>query len=445
MDTNIEKLKIEVDEIKNSLNALKNDVTLSKVEKKNRAETLKNQAENTKQKIEKIIESLKDKTDEVSQKNKEEAETLLRSLSELTDLYKSILNWDESVSHTESQRETRSENVFSKTWNWISNQWNDMWDKEKWNKEWWKNILRTVWFAATWIWAISLAYKWIKKLFWWWKDNDDKDNHRENESETWKSEENWDKKRYREALKWLWIASATWWWVYFLNRWIHSRKKEDDKKKDEEKKDKKSEDKKEKGDYGVTEDWLDREKKTYTNPKSGLTFCIYDQADPRRWNKMKNGGTTMNQTGCLLTSAAVIDSVYNPSHTPDYYRQHYAGRFPYDSIPKASGNKLQSEVLLPGENNKWPKEKTQRAITEMIKNLEKWYPVNFMVHWPRHGGSNTLTTWQHYMTAVDVRENDGGKEVFIANTHNGKWLGRFSVDKAFASLRQASLYTPTKA
>ena len=190
------------------------------------------------------------------------------------------------------------------------------------------------------------------------------------------------------------------------------------------------------------QDWIDEGKHTYTNSKSWLTFCMYDQNDPRRWSKKKNWGTTMNQTGCLLTSAAVIHSMVDPSITPDFYRQHYAGRFTYDSIPKASGNKIQSKVLLPGEKNKWPKEKTQEAITEMIKNLEKWYPINFMVHWPRHGGNNTLTTGQHYMTAVDIREKNGQKEVFIANTHNGKWWGRFSTDKAFASLRQASIYTP---
>ena len=189
------------------------------------------------------------------------------------------------------------------------------------------------------------------------------------------------------------------------------------------------------------QDGLDKEKKTYTNPKSGLTYNLYDQNDPRRWNKKKNGGTTMNQTGCNLTAAAVIHSMIDPSITPDFYRQHYAGRLPYNSIPKASKNKIQSKVLLPGEKNKWPKEKTQQAIEEMIKNLENWYPVDFMVHWPRHGGNNTLTTWQHYMAAVDIRENWGNKEVFIANTHNGKWWGRYPIDKAFASLRQASTYT----
>lgn len=51
---------------------------------------------------------------------------------------------------------------------------------------------------------------------------------------------------------------------------------------------------------------LDKEKKTYRNPKSGLTYNLYDQNDPRRRNKRKNRGSTMNESGCLLTSASVI-------------------------------------------------------------------------------------------------------------------------------------------
>ena len=53
----------------------------------------------------------------------------------------------------------------------------------------------------------------------------------------------------------------------------------------------------------------------------------------------------------------------------DYYNKHRHSLV-YNSIPKMTNNKIQSKVLLPGEKNKWPKEKTQQAIEEMIKNLE---------------------------------------------------------------------------
>ena len=61
---------------------------------------------------------------------------------------------------------------------WVWKQWDDVWDKEKWKDEWWKNLLRTAWFAATWVWAGALIIKWIRKIFWrnyekeipWYKD-----------------------------------------------------------------------------------------------------------------------------------------------------------------------------------------------------------------------------------------------------------------------------------
>jgi hypothetical protein len=96
---NIENLKKEVDDIKNSLNELKNNVSLSEVEKKEKAETLRAQAETTKQKIQEEIHSLETKTDDDSKKKREEAETLLNSFSEIMNLYTSIL------SHTENEEE----------------------------------------------------------------------------------------------------------------------------------------------------------------------------------------------------------------------------------------------------------------------------------------------------------------------------------------------------
>ena len=183
------------------------------------------------------------------------------------------------------------------------------------------------------------------------------------------------------------------------------------------------------------QDGLDKEKKTYTNPKSGLTFNIYDQCDPRRWSHTyKNGTTTMRKTGCLLTSAAVIHSAIDPSITPDFYRQNYAGRFAYDTVPKATQHKIEAKKLTIGSN----------TVEEIINHLKKWYPVNFMVHGPRHGGKNPYHRWQHYMTAVDVRGEPGKEEIFIANTYDGKWSGWYPANKKLISVKEASLYTPSQ-
>jgi len=176
MVNKIEQLRLEVDEIKNLLNELKNNVSISEVEKKNQAEMIKNRAEGTKQKIQNEINLLEGKTDDESMKKKDEAETLLKSFTDITNLYNSIIN-SENTTSSEKQPETNGKNIFWKAWDWIKEQWSDIWDKEKWKTEWWKNILRSTWF----IWAVALSYKWIKKLFWWWEDEEYEENEEDDE------------------------------------------------------------------------------------------------------------------------------------------------------------------------------------------------------------------------------------------------------------------------
>ena len=90
--TNIEQLRKETNDITNSLKELKDNVSLSEVEKKNKAEDLKKQAETTKQKIQNEIHLLESKTDDESKRKKEEVEALLSSFTEITNLYATILN-----------------------------------------------------------------------------------------------------------------------------------------------------------------------------------------------------------------------------------------------------------------------------------------------------------------------------------------------------------------
>lgn len=163
MENNIEKLRTEVDEIKNSLNELKDNVSLSEKEKKKQAKELKSKAETAKQKIENEIHSLEDKTDEESMKQKEKAETLLKSLDDITTLYASIISTSEPEAPSEPEPEKKS--IFKKAKDWIWDQWSDVWDKQKWKDEKWKNLLRTAWFTLSIVWAGALIFKWLKKLF----------------------------------------------------------------------------------------------------------------------------------------------------------------------------------------------------------------------------------------------------------------------------------------
>ena len=129
-------------------------------------------------------------------------EALLTSFEETTKLYSSVINPSESTwnSQTTEQAQTTEQNqkeskgfldktkdAYTKAKDWVWDQWNEVWDKGKWKTEWWKNLLRTAWFVATWVWAISLAYKWVKKLWNWafWKkkgEDSEKDNETKGET-----------------------------------------------------------------------------------------------------------------------------------------------------------------------------------------------------------------------------------------------------------------------
>jgi chromosome segregation ATPase len=136
MNDNIDLLKTEVDEIKKSLNELKDNISFSETEKKDQAEILNKQAEVTKQKIQKEIDFLANKTDEESKRKKEEAEALLISCNDITALYNSIINPStSSTTQSPSQSPTESTNIFTKAKDWIKNQRNSILDRGKWRTE----------------------------------------------------------------------------------------------------------------------------------------------------------------------------------------------------------------------------------------------------------------------------------------------------------------------
>ena len=136
MNDNIDLLKTEVDEIKKSLNELKDNISFSETEKKDQAEILNKQAEVTKQKIQKEIDFLANKTDEESKRKKEEAEALLTSCNDITVLYNSIINPStSSTTQIPSQSPTESTNIFTKAKDWIKNQRNSILDRGKWRTE----------------------------------------------------------------------------------------------------------------------------------------------------------------------------------------------------------------------------------------------------------------------------------------------------------------------
>ena len=186
--------------------------------------------------------------------------------------------WGESNTNS-APSNTDETGLFSETKKWIWETWDDVRNQEKRKTEPWKNTLRTVGFAATWIWALVLAYKWIK----WWvnklkgffsgenelrkkmgkietqlaqlnddflneRDPTEKNNIRKNiekledmkkeikeklaENLEWNNEDDKAKKEkpwWKKFLIWAWIATWTViWWVSIYKHWptISSKVKE---------------------------------------------------------------------------------------------------------------------------------------------------------------------------------------------------------------------------
>ncbi len=174
--------------------------------------------------------------------------------------------------------------------------------------------------------------------------------------------------------------------------------------------------------------------KTYTNPKSWLTYNLYDQALWSRWKlKYKWWNTTVADIGCMITSAACVTSAIDPLKTPKDFFESYPHTHVFKSIPKIT-NRWKAKQITQGDK--------QQQIED---NLKKGYPAIFMVRWKKRWWSNKYTTSQHYMAAVDIRENNGQKEIFIANTHNNRWGGRVPANEIFISMQEASIYTPSQA
>ncbi len=247
---NIEQLKKEVSSIETSLNELKKNIwELSEDDKNKQSEEFKTKVEEVKKKINNRIAELSEKTDDNSRKELEEVKQLLDSLDKIVELQHDIIEGKkistinyatQSVSwHTEWEVQNntwgvqweREEWFFWKIRDWTKDQWNDVWNKEKRKAEWGKNVLRTAWFTATWVWAVALACKWIKKIWDWvfWDDESDEDDIEENETKLKKKKKKKESSWWKKFLVGAWLAAWTAvGWVEIYKHWnrISSRFKE---------------------------------------------------------------------------------------------------------------------------------------------------------------------------------------------------------------------------
>ena len=243
---NLETLKKEVDDFKTLLDELKNNVTISEVEKKNKVDSLKSRAETTKEKIQMEIDALSEKTDSTSKKQKEEAEALLKSFDDMVKLQMNVLAPTSAPSSTPLQTadQTTWDNWNTEKWarektkDFVSENWNDVTSWEKWKEEPWKNILRAVGF-----WVTGYAiYKWVKGLwnraFW---DKDEWEEEWDSEESEWKTKKKKKKSFWKttawKILKWTWIwvwVGTLWYWIgKKLHLWWDDEKKPTDASPDE--------------------------------------------------------------------------------------------------------------------------------------------------------------------------------------------------------------------
>ena len=214
----LEELTNEKDQIRAQLDALKASAeSVKSADEKKEVEEINKRLNALKKEI-----SDKLKSSDISDEDREKLQQLDNELTpftnELSSLKTAILSKTEKPeTPTETTTSTPAKEekwAFWKAWDWTKDQWNSVRDWEKRKEEPRKNGLRTAWFVATWVWALSLAYKWIKKLFW-------KDKKKGKEKS--KEKKSFWQKPFWKFLKWsaitAWIVGGVyalwkscWWW-----------------------------------------------------------------------------------------------------------------------------------------------------------------------------------------------------------------------------------------
>ena len=228
---NLEKLRTEVSELEKLANELK---TVAETERKKKEEEIKSKAETLQWKIDEL--SKQKWMDAKLSAEKEKVELILKNCSDISSLESSIKEEESKVdkedttkrptsseiTQTPAQPETQGASeikeekwFFWKTWEWIWEQWSDVWSDDKRKEQPWQNVLRVVWFGWWTIVAWYGIYRLRKRAFW--KKKKEKE-WNDWDSSSWENGEKkwfWDK-WYGKALKW----TGIWAWVGTIWYWI---------------------------------------------------------------------------------------------------------------------------------------------------------------------------------------------------------------------------------
>ncbi len=206
----IESLQTEVNQVKTDLDLLK--AVTNETIKQTKAESLAQDVTATKEKIKKELDALKWLTDATSLENTRKLEAMLLTLetstTELTTLKASVttpLNSSEETPSELQEEHKEEQEDETKEKNWIKRQWDGVTSKEEWKTNTWANIARVAWGIG----AVSLAVRWIKKLFGRGKKNKEKK----------EGEESTEKKGFRQKplgkfLKWTGIGTGAYYLIH---------------------------------------------------------------------------------------------------------------------------------------------------------------------------------------------------------------------------------------
>lgn len=237
-DKSVEQLQSEASNLETLLKELKT-ATLSDADRKVKENQAKDSAEKLQWQVDKLRVS--EWVDAKVTAERERAELLLKSCADTLSLQSSIWNkpsdWDKAekketttqststgtkptvtwIDIQESNKDDEKKWFFWRTWDWIWEQWRDVRDYRKWQEEREKNWLRVGWFAVTWVWAIALAYKWIKSLFW--KDKKKEEKSDSKESSDKKSNDGFWEKPIWKTIIWIWTGLWILTWGYYIAHW----------------------------------------------------------------------------------------------------------------------------------------------------------------------------------------------------------------------------------
>ncbi len=140
---------------------------------------------------------------------------------------------------------------------------------------------------------------------------------------------------------------------------------------------------------------------TTTNQK---TYIEYKQNGNSSWSNNPYWNDIMTNTGCGITSMAIILSGYGQDITPEDLREKY--------YPVLNGNKIPKELskTFNIKNSDFCYDKVRLSNEYIINHLSTNKPVLICI-WTQNG-ENRWTTASHYMVLLAT---DGNSKVYVSN------------------------------